>query len=143
MLIAEPWDIGPGGYQLGNFPPPWLEWNDRYRDRVRRFWRGDPHMLGEFATALAGSSDVFPPPATRSVNFIAAHDGFTLADLVAYRHKHNAGERRGQPRRPRREPVLEQRRRGPDRRPGRPRRARAATCARCSPRCSPRAARSC
>ena len=89
VLIAEPWDIGPGGYQLGQFPPTWLEWNDRYRDRVRRFWRGDAHMLGEFATALAGSSDVFPPPPTRSVNFIAAHDGFTLADLVAYRHKHN------------------------------------------------------
>ena len=89
VLIAEPWDIGPGGYQLGHFPAPFLEWNDRYRDRVRRFWRGDRHMLGDFATAIAGSSDVFPPPATRSVNFIAAHDGFTLADLVAYRHKHN------------------------------------------------------
>ena len=89
VLIAEPWDIGPGGYQLGNFPPPWLEWNDRYRDRVRRFWRGDAHMLGAFGTALAGSSDVYPGPATRTVNFIAAHDGFTLADLVAYRHKHN------------------------------------------------------
>ena len=89
VLIAEPWDIGPGGYQLGNFPAPWLEWNDRYRDRVRRFWRGDAHTLGDFATALAGSSDVYAPPATRTVNFIAAHDGFTLADLVAYRHKHN------------------------------------------------------
>jgi glycogen debranching enzyme len=95
VMIAEPWDIGPGGYQLGHFPPSWLEWNDRYRDRVRRFWRGDPHMLGELATALAGSSDVFPPPETRTVNFIAAHDGFSLADLVAYRHKHNEanGER--------------------------------------------------
>ena len=95
VLIAEPWDIGPGGYQLGRFPAPWLEWNDRYRDRVRRFWRGDPHSVGELATALAGSGDVFPPPTTRSVNFIAAHDGFTLADLVAYRHKHNEanGER--------------------------------------------------
>ena len=90
VMIAEPWDIGPGGYQLGNFPGSWLEWNDRYRDRVRRFWRGDPRMLGDLATALAGSSDVFGPPATRSVNFIAAHDGFTLADLVAYRDKHNA-----------------------------------------------------
>lgn len=89
VMIAEPWDIGPGGYQLGNFPEHWLEWNDRYRDRVRRFWRGDHHMLGEIATAIAGSSDVFQPPATRSVNFIAAHDGFSLADLVAYRHKHN------------------------------------------------------
>jgi glycogen debranching enzyme len=89
VMIAEPWDIGPGGYQLGNFPARWLEWNDRYRDRVRRFWRGDPHMLGDFATALAGSSDAFRPPATRTVNFIAAHDGFPLADLAAYRHKHN------------------------------------------------------
>jgi glycogen operon protein len=89
VLIAEPWDVGPGGYQLGNFPAPWLEWNDRYRDRVRRFWRGDAHMLGAFATAIAGSSDVYPPPRTRSVGFIAAHDGFTLADTVAYRHKHN------------------------------------------------------
>jgi glycogen operon protein len=89
VMIAEPWDIGPGGYQLGAFPPTFLEWNDRYRDRVRRFWRGDRRMLGEFATAVAGSSDVFPPPTTRTVNFIAAHDGFALADLVAFRHKHN------------------------------------------------------
>jgi glycogen operon protein len=89
VLIAEPWDLGPGGYRLGGFPPNWLEWNDRYRDRVRRFWRGDAHMLGDFGTAIAGSSDVYPPPVTRSVNFVAAHDGMTLADLVAYRHKHN------------------------------------------------------
>ncbi len=89
ILIAEPWDIGPGGYQLGNFPVPFLEWNDRYRDRMRRFWRGDPHMLGEFATALCGSGDTYTPPATRSVSFIAAHDGFTLADITAYRDKHN------------------------------------------------------
>lgn len=90
VLIAEPWDIGPGGYQLGNFPAPFLEWSDRYRDRVRRFWRGDAHALGDFVTALAGSADTFPPPATRAVNFIAAHDGFSLADLVAYARKHNA-----------------------------------------------------
>ncbi len=89
VLIAEPWDIGPGGYQLGRFPAPWLEWNDRYRDTVRRFWRGDAHMLGALATALAGSGDVFAPPTTRSVSFVAAHDGLTLADLVAYRHRHN------------------------------------------------------
>ena len=89
VLIAEPWDVGPGGYQLGRFPAPWLEWNDRYRDRVRRYWRGDAHAAGDFATALAGSSDVFGGAATRTVNFVAAHDGFTLADLVAYRHKHN------------------------------------------------------
>jgi glycogen operon protein len=89
ILIAEPWDIGPGGYQLGRFPERFLEWNDAYRDRARRFWRNDRHMLGEFVTAIAGSADVFDPPATRSVNFIAAHDGFTLADMTAYRHKHN------------------------------------------------------
>jgi glycogen debranching enzyme len=92
VLIAEPWDIGPGGYQLGRFPPNWLEWNDRFRDDVRRFWRGDA-TLGQLATRLAGSSDVFGPTC-RSVNFLAAHDGFTLADTVAYagRHNHPNGE---------------------------------------------------
>ena len=92
ILIAEPWDIGPGGYQLGNFPPPFLEWNDHYRDDVRRFWRGDRGMIGALATRLAGSSDIFRKDGqatTRSVNFIAAHDGFTLADLVGYERKHN------------------------------------------------------
>jgi glycogen operon protein len=89
ILIAEPWDIGPGGYQLGQFGAPFLEWNDRFRDDVRRFWRGDPHTVGDLATRLAGSSDLFGPPTTRSVNFLAAHDGFSLADLVAFREKHN------------------------------------------------------
>jgi len=92
MLIAEPWDIGPGGYQLGNFPTPFLEWNDKYRDDVRRFWRGDRGMVGALATRLAGSSDVFGgrgATRTRSVNFIAAHDGMTLADIVRYERKHN------------------------------------------------------
>ncbi|WP_421913868.1 glycogen debranching protein GlgX [Mesorhizobium sp.] len=92
VMIAEPWDIGPGGYQLGNFPPPFLEWNDRYRDDMRRFWRGDRGMVGALATRLAGSSDVFAragQQASRSVNFIAAHDGMTLADVVAYERKHN------------------------------------------------------
>ncbi len=89
VLIAEPWDIGPGGYRLGAFPPPFLEWNDRFRDGVRRFWRGEPHALGAFATALSGSSDVFAAPQSRSVNYIAAHDGFALADVVSYAHKHN------------------------------------------------------
>jgi glycogen operon protein len=90
VLIAEPWDVGPGGYQLGNFPPAFLEWNDRYRDDVRRFWRRDRSMVGTLATRLAGSSDVFGGTAhTRSVNFIAAHDGFSLADLVHYERKHN------------------------------------------------------
>jgi glycogen operon protein len=87
ILIAEPWDIGPGGYQLGAFPDNWLEWNDRYRDDVRRFWRGDSGV-GTLATRLAGSSDLFGP-ASRSVNFVAAHDGLTLADTVAYAERHN------------------------------------------------------
>jgi glycogen operon protein len=89
VIIAEPWDIGPDGYQLGKFPPPFLEWNDRFRDDVRRFWRRDRGMVGQLATRLAGSSDIFSGAATRSVNFLAAHDGFPLADLVAYERKHN------------------------------------------------------
>ncbi|MGE3365261.1 MAG: glycogen debranching protein GlgX, partial [Rhizobiaceae bacterium] len=92
VLIAEPWDVGSNGYQLGNFGPPFLEWNDRYRDDIRRFWRGDRGMIGALATRLAGSSDIFQrdgQPATRTVNFIAAHDGFSLADLVSYERKHN------------------------------------------------------
>jgi glycogen operon protein len=88
VMIAEPWDIGPGGYQLGRFGEPWLEWNDRYRDDVRRFWRGDAGMLGPLATRLSGSSDLFWGSGG-TVNFIAAHDGFTLADLTAYEHRHN------------------------------------------------------
>ncbi|MHC6075300.1 glycogen debranching protein GlgX [Ralstonia solanacearum] len=91
-LIAEPWDLGPSGYALGRFPAPFTEWNDRYRDGVRRFWRADRSALGDFATRLSGSSDLFAasgrPPST-SVNFVCAHDGFTLADLTAYTHKHN------------------------------------------------------
>ncbi|QFI67679.1 glycogen debranching protein GlgX [Sinorhizobium alkalisoli] len=92
ILIAEPWDTGPGGYQLGNFPESFLEWNDRARDDIRRYWRGDRHAIGAFATALAGSSDAFSrwgETSTRSLNFIAAHDGFTLMDLVSYERKHN------------------------------------------------------
>jgi glycogen debranching enzyme len=89
VMIAEPWDIGPGGYQLGNFPTGWLEWNDRYRDDVRRFWRGDPHMARVLATRITGSADVFRGATSRSVNFIASHDGFPLADLAAYRERHN------------------------------------------------------
>lgn len=87
VMIAEPWDIGPGGYQLGRFPPNWLEWNDRYRDDVRRFWKGSA-AVGALATRIAGSSDLFGHDC-RSVNFLAAHDGFTLADTVAYEHRHN------------------------------------------------------
>lgn len=91
-MIAEPWDVGMGGYQLGGFPAPWGEWNDRFRDTMRRFWRGDGGMLGEVATRFAGSSDIFGQlkhQPSRSINFITAHDGFTLADLVAYAEKHN------------------------------------------------------
>jgi glycogen operon protein len=92
VLIAEPWDIGPGGYQLGNFPERFLEWNDRARDDIRRYWRGDHWMTGALATRLAGSSDIFARHgslATRTVNFLAAHDGFTLMDLVSHEAKHN------------------------------------------------------
>ena len=92
VLIAEPWDIGPGGYQLGRFPAGWLEWNDRFRDDVRRFWRGDG-TVGALVTRIAGSSDLFGAQC-RSVNFLAAHDGLTLADTVAFetRHNHANGE---------------------------------------------------
>jgi glycogen operon protein len=92
VLVAEPWDIGQNGYQLGNFAPPFLEWNDRFRDDVRRFWRGDAGTVGALATRLAGSSDIFGKDGsavTRTVNFVAAHDGMTLADLVAFATKHN------------------------------------------------------
>jgi isoamylase len=91
-LISEPWDIGPGGYQLGNHPPGFGEWNDRFRDCVRRFWRGDAGLRPDLAARLTGSSDLFNRrfrKPTASINFIASHDGFTLADLVSYEHKHN------------------------------------------------------
>jgi glycogen operon protein len=91
-LIAEPWDIGMGGYQPGGFPSAWGEWNDKYRDTVRKFWRGDGGMLGDLATRVAGSGDLFGAKRrpSRSVNFVVAHDGFSLADLVSYERKHNA-----------------------------------------------------
>ena len=91
-LIAEPWDTGLGGYQVGGFPPGWSEWNDKYRDTVRRFWRGDPGQLGDLATRLSGSPDLYKHRGRRpwsSINFITAHDGFTLKDLVSYDGKHN------------------------------------------------------
>ena len=88
-IIAEPWDIGADGYQLGRFPAGWGEWNDRFRDDTRRFWRGDAGMLGALATRLAGSADIFPNRPGDSVNFITAHDGFTLADLVSHERRHN------------------------------------------------------
>ncbi|MGH9155498.1 MAG: glycogen debranching protein GlgX [Acidimicrobiales bacterium] len=91
-LIAEPWDLGEGGYQVGNFPPVWSEWNGKYRDTVRDFWRGEDRTLAEFASRLTGSSDLYESGGRRpyaSVNFVTAHDGFTLADLVSYNDKHN------------------------------------------------------
>ncbi|MCW2702860.1 MAG: glycogen debranching protein, partial [Blastococcus sp.] len=90
-LIAEPWDVGPGGYQVGNFPPQWTEWNGAFRDVIRDFWRGEPN-LGEFASRLSGSSDFYENSGRRpfaSINFVTAHDGFTLRDLVSYNDKHN------------------------------------------------------
>jgi isoamylase len=91
-LIAEPWDVGPGGYQVGNFPPQWTEWNGKYRDTVRDFWRGEPGTVGEFAARITGSADLYETSGRRpvaSVNFVTAHDGFTLLDLVSYNEKHN------------------------------------------------------
>ena len=91
-LIAEPWDVGEGGYQVGNFPPLWTEWNGKYRDTVRDFWRGEPSTLAEFASRLTGSSDLYQDDGRRplaSINFVTAHDGFTLRDLVSYNEKHN------------------------------------------------------
>jgi isoamylase len=91
-LIAEPWDLGEGGYQVGNFPIGWSEWNGKYRDTVRRFWKGDGGLAGEFARRISGSSDLYEWNSRRphaSVNFITCHDGFTLQDLVSYNEKHN------------------------------------------------------
>ncbi len=91
-LIAEPWDVGEGGYQVGNFPGLWTEWNGKYRDTVRDYWRGEPATLGEFASRLTGSSDLYEATGRRpsaSINFVTAHDGFTLHDLVSYNDKHN------------------------------------------------------
>ena len=89
-LIAEPWDVGPGGYQVGNFPVLWAEWNSHYRDTVRRYWQGDAAQVAEFAYRLTGSSDLYQHNGRRpyaSINFITAHDGFTLRDLVSVQRK--------------------------------------------------------
>ncbi|HET9901730.1 MAG TPA: glycogen debranching protein GlgX, partial [Actinomycetes bacterium] len=97
-LIAEPWDLGEGGYQVGGFPPLWTEWNGKYRDCVRDFWRGEPWSLGEFAFRLTGSSDLYKDDGRRphaSINFVTAHDGFTLHDLVSYDQKHNEANGEG------------------------------------------------
>jgi glycogen operon protein len=91
-LIAEPWDIGDGGYQVGNFPALWTEWNGKYRDTVRDFWRGEDATIGEFASRISGSADLYQHSGRRpvaSINFVTAHDGFTLNDLVSYNEKHN------------------------------------------------------
>jgi isoamylase len=97
-LIAEPWDLGEGGYQLGNFPPGWAEWNDKYRDTVRRYWRGDEGLLGEVASRISGSQDLFHNSGrapTASINFVTTHDGFTLQDLVSYEQKRNEANLEG------------------------------------------------
>ncbi|MFJ6522784.1 glycogen debranching protein GlgX [Streptomyces filamentosus] len=97
-LIAEPWDVGEGGYQVGNFPPLWTEWNGKYRDCVRDLWRGEPRTLAEFASRLTGSSDLYQDDGRRplaSVNFVTCHDGFTLRDLVSYDEKHNEANGEG------------------------------------------------
>jgi isoamylase len=97
-LIAEPWDLGEGGYQVGNFPVLWTEWNGKYRDTVRRFWRGDGDALNEFATRLCGSSDLYEHSGRKpyaSINFVTSHDGFSMRDLVSYNHKHNEANGEG------------------------------------------------
>ena len=97
-LIAEPWDVGDGGYQVGNFPPLWTEWNGKYRDTVRDFWRGEGGALGEFASRFTGSSDLYEHSGRKpiaSINFVTAHDGFTLRDLVSYNEKHNEANGEG------------------------------------------------
>ena len=127
-LIAEPWDVGEGGYQVGNFPTGWAEWNGKYRDAIRSFWRGLGRDAGELGYRLTGSSDLYASNGRApfaSVNFVIAHDGFTLADLVSLQRQAQRGERRGQPRRHRRQQLVELRRGGPDRRPEGHRRLRA------------------
>jgi isoamylase len=97
-LIAEPWDLGEGGYQVGNFPPGWAEWNGKYRDSIRRYWKGDGGLLGEIAHRWSGSSDLYGESGRQpyaSINFVTAHDGFTLHDLVSYDHKHNEANQEG------------------------------------------------
>jgi glycogen operon protein len=97
-LIAEPWDVGEGGYQVGNFPALWTEWNGKYRDTVRDFWRGEDATIGEFASRITGSADLYQHSGRRpmaSINFVTAHDGFTLHDLVSYNEKHNEANGEG------------------------------------------------
>ena len=128
-LIAEPWDLGAGGYQVGNFPVLWTEWNGKYRDAMRAFWKGDDRGVAEVATRIAGSNDLYEHSGRRpyaSINFITAHDGFTLHDLVSYNDKHN--EANGEDNRDGENHNLSWNCgvEGPDRRPGRHQAARAA-----------------
>ena len=146
-LIAEPWDVGEGGYQVGNFPPLWSEWNGQYRDTVRDFWRGDAgHARPSSRYRLTGSSDLYQADGRRpvaSINFVTAHDGFTLARPRLLQRQAQRGQRRGQPRRREPQPLLELRRRRADRRPGGHRAARAASSATSSRRCCCRRACRC
>ena len=108
-LIAEPWDLGQGGYQVGNFPVLWTEWNGKYRDTVRRFWRGDGGTVSELATRLSGSNDLYAHSGRKpyaSINFVTAHDGFTLNDLVSYNDKHNEANLEDNQRRREQQPEL-------------------------------------
>ena len=117
-LIAEPWDIGEGGYQVGNFPGLWTEWNGKYRDTVRDYWRGEPATLGEFASRLTGSSDLYEATGRRpgaSINFVTAPRRIHPRRPRVLQREAQQGQRRGQPRRREPQPVLELRRRGPDR----------------------------
>ncbi len=144
-LIAEPWDCGPGGYQVGGFPPGWAEWNDQYRDTLRDFWRGEA-SAGKVSPRLYGSADIFNKFGRRpyaSINFITAHDGFTLNDLVSYNEQAQRGQPRGQQGRSRAQPLLELRRRRPDRRPKGINALRAGRCATSWRRCCCRRARRC
>ena len=147
ILIAEPWDLGPDGYQLGNFRAPFLEWNDRYRDDVRRFWRGDRGMAGAAGDAARRLGGCFfrqeASATTRTVNFIAAHDGMTLADLVRYERKHN--EANGEHNRDGHNDNLSWNNgvEGETADPQAVDDSALATSRRCWPRCLPRAERSC
>ena len=127
-LIAEPWDLGEGGYQVGNFPALWSEWNGKYRDSIRKFWKGDGGMVSEFATRFTGSSDLYEWSSRRphaSINFVTCHDGFTLERPRLLRRQAQRGQRRGQSRRRRQQQQLELRMRRADRRSG-----HQSTCAR-------------
>ena len=145
-LIAEPWDIGPGGYQLGHFPAGWVEWNDRYRDTMRAWWLGADCTRGEFARRLCASSDAVPAARARAVGIAELHRlarRLHAARPGQLRPAPQPGQRRGQPRRPRPQPQLELRLRRPDRRPARCWRCARGCSARCWPRCCCRRARRC